>query len=82
MLNIIKRMHVSLMLIKDEFNFEKVVSIAFKHCPKEFTKQQILELATNVLDDELNEGTIKLLKDGTYMTMFAYGNYVSSSQEK
>ena len=72
----------SLLLQSDEFDFEKASLLAFKISPGTVTKNEIIEITANLLNEMLNNGYVTILKNGNYKSIFSKEKIEDVLQQK
>jgi len=87
--DICNKAHVKLLRLEEVFSFGKVKEIVESLCPAECTQDQIREIASDLLDDNLNCGNLEFVYFGNeeygkfYKTTFSeIGEYVDLGHGK
>ena len=62
------KVYREILFLSGEFDIRKVYSISLNHCPKNFTEERVKMLVVSVMNELLNRGLVKVLKNGMYET--------------
>lgn len=66
--NLYNKVYHEILFLSGEFDVKKVFSIVAKNCPNNFTNSQKKMLSISVMNELLNRGLVKVLKNGMYET--------------